>query len=66
MKPLQMLHKGDFNDMSSEWQPDGSVIISLHKRKGNKYFRFRVKNLYQPNEEEVDIDTGKPIAKRNL
>ena len=66
MKPLQMLHKGDFNDMSQEWQPDGSVIITIHKREGKKYHRFRVKNLYQDNEEEVDIDTGQAISKGNL
>ena len=60
MKPLKVLHKGDFNDMEQEWLPDGSVIIKLHKRKGRKFHRFRVKNLYKPNEEEVDIDTGAP------
>ena len=61
MKPLQMFHKGDFNDMSQERQPDGSVIITLHKREGKKYHKIRVKNLYQDNEEEVDIATGEPI-----
>ena len=66
MKSLDMLHKGDFNDMSQEWQPDGSVIITLHKRKGNVHRRFRVRNLYKPDEQEVNIDTGKPIAKRDL
>jgi len=66
MKPLKVLHKGDFNDMEQHWLNDGSVIIHLHKRRGKKHYHFRVKNLYQPNEEEVDIDTGKPIAKGSL
>jgi len=66
MKPLEKLHKGDFNDMNQEWQLDGSVIITIHKRKGNEHHKFRVKNLYKHNEKEVDIATGKPIAKRDL
>jgi hypothetical protein len=61
MNPLQMLHKGDFNDMEQQWQPDGSVILKLHKREGKKYHILRVKNLYQDNEEEVNVDTGEPI-----
>jgi len=60
-KPLQMLKTGNFNDMSQEWQPDGSVIITIHKREGKKYHKIRVKNLYEDNEEEVDVNTGKPI-----
>lgn len=64
MKPLEMLHKGDFNDMNQEWLPDGSVIITLYKRKGKKQYEFRVKNLYKPNEEEVNIDTGEPLKEK--
>jgi len=52
--------------MNQFQQPDGSIIIALAKRGQKKVHRFRVKNLYQPNEEEVDIDTGKPKPKRNL
>ncbi|MBA7714550.1 hypothetical protein ES703_123576 [subsurface metagenome] len=61
MKPLQMLKKGDFNDLNQEWQPDGSVIITLAKRGKAKVYRFRVKDLYGKNEQEVDIDTGEPL-----
>lgn len=66
MKPLQKLHKGDFNNMEQEWLPDGSVIITLAKRKERKVYKFRVRDLYGKNEQEVDIATGKPIAKRDL
>lgn len=66
MKPLQLYHKGKFNDLNQEWLNDGTVILTFHKRKGKKYHKIRVKNLYKLNEEEVDIDTGEPIAKGNL
>jgi len=66
MEGLKKLKSGDFNYMSQEWQPDGSVIITLSKRGENKVYHFRVRNLYQPGEKEVNIATGKPIAKRNL
>lgn len=66
MEGLKKLKSGDFNSMGQEWQPDGSVIITLSKRSENKTYRFRVRDLYGPNEEELDIDTGKPIAKRHI
>lgn len=59
---LKRLHEGDFNYMGQEPQPDGSVVITLAKDGEPKGCRFRVRDLYGPNEEEVDIDTGKPIA----
>ena len=58
-KGLEKLKSGDFNDMQQEPQPDGSVIITLSKRGEKKPIKFRVKNLYKKNEEEVDIATGK-------
>jgi hypothetical protein len=65
-KGLERLKSGDFNDMMQKRQPDGSVIITLSKRGEDKPVKFRVKNLYQKNEQEVDIGTGKPISKRDL
>lgn len=61
MEGLKKLKTGDFNNMSQEGQPDGSVIITLTSRKWPGVERFRVKDLYGPNEEEVDVDTGEPI-----
>ena len=63
---LEKLKAGDFNDMNQEWQPDGSVIITLSKRGDDKVCRFRVRDLYEKNEREVNIATGKPIPKRDL
>lgn len=65
-KGLEKLKKGDFNTMNQEWQPDGSVIIILTSRKWEGVKRFRVKDFCGKNEQEVDIATGKPIAKRDI
>jgi len=62
---MRKLKEGDFNNMSQEHQPDGSVIITLTSRMWEGVERFRVRDLYGPNEEVVDVDTGQPIAERN-
>ncbi len=54
MKGLKKLYSGDFNDMSQEQQPDGSVIITLSKRDEAQTFKFRVKDLYGENEEVLE------------
>ena len=59
---LKRLKSGDFNTMNQEQQPDGSVIIILSKRNESQVYKFRVKNLYKENEQEVDIATGEPIT----
>jgi len=41
--------------MSQEPQPDGSIIVTLSSRKYPEVYRFRVKDLYGPNEEVLDI-----------
>ena len=51
MLTLEKLKKGKFNTMSQEWQPDGSVIITLSKRGEGKVYKFKVKDLYGKNEE---------------
>jgi len=51
---LDKLKAGDFNDMSQEKQPDGSILITLSKRGEGKVYRFRVKDLYGKNEEVLE------------
>ena len=51
MEGLRKLKEGDFNDMSQEGQPDGSVIITLSKRGEGLLYKFKVKDLYGPNEQ---------------
>jgi len=50
MKGIDKLYKGDFNDMTQEWQADGTVLITLSKRGEGKVYRFCVKDLYEENE----------------
>lgn len=45
------LEKGNFNYMTQEGQPDGSVVISLTKLHDPKLYKLCVKKLYQPDEE---------------
>jgi len=60
MEGLDRLKSGEFNDMHQEAQADGSVIITLVSRVEDKTWRFRVRDLYGPGEEELDVDTGDP------
>ena len=53
MTGREKLRLGDFNNMSQDWQPDGSVIVTLTKRGESKVYRFQVKDLYGPNEEVI-------------
>ena len=51
---LRKLYLGDFNSMNQEWQPDGSVIITLAKDGETKSYRFRVRDLYGEHEEVLE------------
>ena len=63
MKPLDILKKGDFNDMIQEWQPDGTVTITLFKRETGKQTKFRVKNLYKSGEKELKENSGSLVSR---
>ena len=68
---LVKLYTGDFSNLSSEEQPDGSKIYKLTKQGENKTYVFRVKNMYQENEEVFEHDiiehtTPKHIRDRML
>lgn len=59
---LSRLYTGDFNVMSQEQQPDGSVLITLSKDDEDKLYRFKVKDLYGEHEEllEHEVISNKP------
>jgi len=56
---LQRLKTGDFNNMSQEWQADGSVVITLSSRRYPDTYKIRIRNLYGPDEEIVDAEIFK-------
>ena len=51
---LRKLYTGDFNNLESERQPDGSSIITLSKRGEGKIYRFRIRELYGEHEEVLE------------
>ena len=54
MNGITKLKTGDFNNMSQEEQPDGSILITLSKRGEGKVYKFKVRDLYGPNEEIIE------------
>ncbi len=46
----EKLRLGDFNYMSQQQLPDGSVEIILSKRDESVWYRLVVKNLYKADE----------------
>lgn len=50
MTVRERLAKGDWNDMSQEHQPDGSILVTLTKRGDPNIYRLRVKGLYTKDE----------------
>ena len=56
---LKKLYAGDFNKMSQEWQPDGTVNITLSKGGENKQYRFKVRDLYGEHEEVLEHEVIK-------
>jgi len=66
---LQKLYSGDFNTGGVEILADGSQLITLSSDGDNKVYRFRVKNLYQPDEqvlehEVISIEAPEYMKKR--
>jgi len=49
----EKLAKGDFNNMSQEPQPDGTLLVTLTKRRDNHVYRMWVKDLYKRKREKV-------------
>lgn len=63
---LKRLYRGDFNNMHVETQPDGSQLIKLLKDGDPNTYRFRVKNLYQENEELLEHEIVKVAQPKHI
>ena len=69
MNGLKKLYLGEWNSLEAKEQPDGSQRITLTKDGEDKVYRFRVKNLYQEDEEVLEdevitVETPAHIKKR--
>jgi hypothetical protein len=51
---LRKLYAGDFNYMAQDWQPDGSVIVTLGKRGQHVKYRMHVRTLYGEHEQVLE------------
>lgn len=49
-KYIHLVKQGKFNSLSQNWQPDGSVIITLSKRGEGKLYKLHVQALYKDTE----------------
>lgn len=45
------LYSGDYNYMSQEWQPDGTVIVTISGGKSGQVHRLHVRDLWGQKEE---------------
>lgn len=54
------LYSGDYNYMSQEWQPDGTVILTVSGGKSGQVHRLHVRDLWGENEEVVTEETIHP------
>jgi hypothetical protein len=66
MKGIHKLYNGDFNVMQVENQTDGSQVITLTKDGEDKVYRFRVKNLYQIDEEVLEDEVLKVVTPAHI
>ena len=44
------LYSGDYNYMSQEWQPDGSVIVTISGGRSGQVHRLHVRDLWGEHE----------------
>jgi hypothetical protein len=51
---LRKLYLGDFHKLNMGILDDGSVIVILVKDDEDRVYRFRVRDLYGPNEEVLE------------
>lgn len=67
MPPLtpgqKRLYSGDYNYMNQEWQPDGSVVVTISGGKSGQVHRMHVRDLWGEHEEvltEERLPEGPP------
>jgi len=54
MNELKYLYQGNFNISNQQWQPSGSVIITLYRYNEPTAHKLHVRDFGGPNEELLD------------
>lgn len=57
------LYSGDYNYMAQEWQPDGSVILTVSGGRSGQVHRMHLRDLWGESEEvlsEEQLPEGPP------
>jgi hypothetical protein len=54
MKASEYFKKHVVNSIEYNWNPDGSVTISIYKQGWRRSYKFTVRNLYKPNEQVLE------------
>lgn len=67
LEGLRCLYSGDFNKRVDMENPDGSITITLTKRRDSEAYKFTIKDLYGKNEKVLShevIDSKKQQEER--
>jgi hypothetical protein len=54
MKASEYFKKGVVNYVSQKHHEDGSITVTIYKQGWKKSYKFKVKNLYQANEQILE------------
>ena len=60
MTVRERLAKGEFNHMSQDLQPDGSLLVVLTKRGDPHVYKMWVRDLYKPTEAVLKEESLSP------
>jgi hypothetical protein len=66
-KDFSMLYGGDFHSMTQERQEGSDItLVTLSRRGEDTVYRFRVKDLYGPNEEVLEDEVIKVVMPAHI
>lgn len=54
------LYSGDYNYLNEEWQPDGSVVVTVSGGKSGQVHRLHVRDLWGEHEDVLQEELVPP------
>ena len=54
MKASEYFKKGIVNTVNYNWNPDGSVVVTIYKDGWKRSYTFKARNLFRENEEILE------------